>query len=185
MSSKKYLASIPLLFVPIAVVLSGCNVGERIADSSDNSTVRSAKTSDEGVKEGMLPSWVPAGGTNVKLVQSDSGPERIFMMDYASDLDMPQCVPLDVIGKPSDDELARVYASDERTKNLDAEEMSKTRTLEADWWPADAELKTTDLCGRFWTHQIDGKLYAFAPDTKEKVQSVLKERAEPEKLENK
>lgn len=185
MSSKKYTAFVPLLLLPVAVLLTGCDVGAVASDSSDQATEKSAKTSEKAVEKGLLPDWVPSGGTNVKLVQRNSGPERIFVMDYAAELDVPQCVPLNIPGKPTEQELARAYASDSRTMNIDPDEMSRTRTLEADWWPASTESKTTDFCGRFWVHQEDGRIYAFTPDTKAAVKSVLQERAQREKDENK
>ncbi|WPR68195.1 hypothetical protein SLW73_17720 [Glutamicibacter protophormiae] len=181
MRSIKSTAVVPLLLLPVALLLAGCDVGEMAADSSDQSTEKSAKTSEKAVEKGLLPEWVPSGGTDVKLVQRNSGPERIFIVDYPAEIDVPQCVPLDDSGEPTDQELARAYASDSRTKNFDPSEMSTTRTLEADWWPAGAESRTTDLCGRFWVHQADGRLYAFTPDTKVQVKSVLDERASQEK----
>lgn len=79
-------------------------------------------------------------------------------------------------GKPSGKELAAAYATDERVKRMDPEEISATRTLEADWWPDEAQSRTTDLCGRFWVHQSDGKLYAFAPDAVATVEKIQQER---------
>lgn len=117
----------------------------------------------------------------MKLVQRDSGAERIFIMDYDNELNSDQCIPLKTRGNPTKDELPQAYASDARFKNFKPEEMSATRTLEADWWPQDAEQKTTVLCGRFWVHQEDGKLYAFAPDTNTTVNSIKEERSVKEK----
>lgn len=173
---KKY-AFAPLLILPFTLMLTGCDVNAAFSDSSDRSTVKSAKTSEQAVADGLLPQWAPAGGTTVKLVQRDSGAERIFVMDYDNELASGQCTPLKTIGKPTREELAKAYASDERVKNFTPQEMSTTRTLEADWWPQGAELKTTDLCGRFWVHQDGGKLYAFAPDTQTTVNSIMEERA--------
>lgn len=167
------------------MLLTGCDVSEAMSDSSDRSTEKSAKTSEKAVEKGLLPDWVPGGGTDVKLVQRNSGPERIFVVDYAAEIDLPQCIPLEVTGEPTAQELARAYASDSRTKNFDPEEMSTTRTLEAVWWPVGTESKTTDLCSRFWVHQADGHLYAFTPDTKVAVKSVLEERAQLEREKDK
>ncbi|MGO2611382.1 MAG: hypothetical protein ACTH72_13100, partial [Glutamicibacter ardleyensis] len=58
------------------------------------------------------------------------------------------------------------------------------RTLEADWWPQDAEQRTTTLCGRWWVHQDAGKLYAFAPDNSSVANAIVAERAETAKKEN-
>lgn len=176
-SKIKNLAFAPLVILPFALMLTGCDVNAAVSDSADRSTAKSAKTSEKAVADGLLPRWAPVGGTDVKLVQRDSGAERIFAMDYGNDLDSAQCTPLKTVGKPTKDELAKAYASDERVKNFAPEEISDTRTLEADWWPQGAELKTTDLCGRFWVHQDAGKLYAFAPDTNTTVSSILDERA--------
>lgn len=176
MLKKKYIAA-GALTVPFALLLSGCSVNDLLADKHDESTTRSADSSSEAVAEGLLPQWVPEGGTNIELVQRNTGSERIFVMDYNGKVDSVQCTALSTVGKPTDAELAKAYASDTRTKNIEPKEISKTRTLEADWWPEDAQASTTDLCGRFWIHQKDGKLYAFAPDLVSQVQAVEKERA--------
>lgn len=176
-SKIKNYAFAPLLILPFALMLTGCDINAAVSDSSDRSTAKSAKTSEKAVADGLLPQWAPAGGTAVNLVQRDSGAERIFVMDYGNELNSIQCTPVKTIGKPTKDELATAYASDERVKNFTPQEMSTTRTLEADWWPQDAELKSTDLCGRFWVHQDGGKLYAFAPDTNATVDSIMEERA--------
>ncbi|MGQ3383106.1 hypothetical protein [Glutamicibacter sp. TV12E] len=175
MMKKKYAAS-ALLAAPMALLLSGCSVSDLMVDKYDESTEKSAKTSEEGVSSGLLPAWVPAGGTNVELVQRNTGMERIFAMDFTGDLPAEKCLPIKSAGHPSEAELKKAYASDPRTKDFDAKEISLTRTLEAQWWPQGAEDKTTELCGRFWVHLADGKLYAFAPDSTSTATAVLQER---------
>lgn len=160
----------------LALLLSGCSVSDLMVDKYDESTEKSAKTSQEGVSIELLPTWVPAGGSDVKLMQRNTGMERIFTMEYQGDLPAKQCVRIGSAGQPTDDELKKAYASDPRTKDLDPKEISTTRTLEAEWWPAGAEDLTTDLCGRFWVHRAEGKLYAFAPDTATTAKAVQQER---------
>ncbi len=179
MLKKKYLAA-GALALPFALLLTGCSASDLFGDKLDESTTRTAERSKDAVADGLLPTWVPDGGTNIELVQRNTGSERIFVMDYDGGLDSGQCQPLKIVGEPSDAELAQAYASDSRTKNLEPEKMSKTRTLEADWWPEAAQASTTDLCGRFWVHQADGKLYGFAPDTESQVQAILVERKDAE-----
>lgn len=181
--SKKYL-SILFLVVPSALLLSGCNVAELAQDKYEQSASKSAKTSEKGVASGLLPKWVPAGGTHVKLEQRSTGDERIFTMDYAGELSSESCKPLKLVGVPSEKELEKGYAADPRTKKLDADNFVTFRTLEADWWPQDAEQRTTDLCGRWWVHQDAGKLYAFAPDNSSVANAIVAERAETAKKEN-
>lgn len=180
MRSKNYVI-VPLLAATLGLAMTGCDLSGAASDSSDRSTAKSAKTSEKAVEEGLLPQWAPAGGTNVELMQRNSGAERIFVMDYDGKVDSDQCSALKTVGKPTDDELAAAYASDERVKNFKPEDISKTRTLQAQWWPENAEQKTTDLCGRFWVHQEAGKLYAFAPDTVTTVNGIMEERAQVEK----
>lgn len=175
MMKKKYVAA-ALMAAPLSLVLSGCSVSDLLVDKYDESTEKTAKTSEEAVSGELLPTWVPKGGTDVKLVQRNTGMERIFVMDYSGEVPGEQCVPIKSTGHPSEAELKKAYASDSRTKDFEAEEISATRTLEADWWPEGAENQTTDLCGRFWVHVADGKLYAFAPDANSTVKSVQQER---------
>lgn len=178
MLKKKYLFA-GALALPFALLLTGCSVSDILVDNLDKSTTRTAETSEQAVADGLLPDWVPAGGTDVQLVQRNTGAERIFTMKYDGKLDSGQCAALETAGDPSAAELAAAYASDPRTKNFEPDEISDTRTLDADWWPADGQDKTTDLCGRFWVHQADGALYAFAPDTVSTVHAIEKERAKP------
>ncbi|PJJ45296.1 hypothetical protein ATK23_2559 [Glutamicibacter mysorens] len=178
MLKKKYLFA-GALALPFALLLTGCSVSDILVDKYDESTTRTAETSEQAVADGLLPDWVPAGGTDVQLVQRNTGAERIFTMKYDGKLDSGQCAALETAGDPSAAELAAAYASDPRTKNFEPDEISDTRTLDADWWPADGQDKTTDLCGRFWVHQADGALYAFAPDTVSTVHAIEKERAKP------
>ncbi|MEF9875241.1 MULTISPECIES: hypothetical protein [Micrococcaceae] len=179
MLKKKYLAT-GALALPFALLLTGCSGSDLFVDKYDESTTRTAKTSEKAVADGVLPDWVPSGGTDVQLVQRNTGAERIFMLNYDGKLDSEQCKALETVGNPTEAELAKAYASDPRTKNLEPDEISATRTLDADWWPADGQSETTDLCGRFWVHQSEGKLYAFAPDMVAQVQAIEKERAAKE-----
>ncbi|CBT77497.1 MULTISPECIES: hypothetical protein [Glutamicibacter] len=179
MNKNRYLA-VGSLSIISALLLSGCSVSDLLSDKLDESTTRTAESSSEAVANGLLPNWVPDGGTNIELVQRNTGNERIFVMDYEGKLSDGQCTTLSQVGDPTDEELARAYASDPRTKDLEAEEISTTRTLDAEWWPDNAQERTTDLCGRFWVHQADGKLYAFAPDLVAQVQAIEKERAAAE-----
>ncbi|WP_404288012.1 hypothetical protein [Glutamicibacter arilaitensis] len=183
MMKKKYL-SMMVLAIPSALLLTGCNVSDLVQDQYEQSASKSAKTSQEGVASGLLPTWVPDGGTDVKLEQRSTGDERIFVMDYSGELSPESCKPLKRVGAPSDNELAKGYAADPRTKKLDAGNFVTFRTLEADWWPQDAEQRTTTLCGRWWVHQDDGKLYAFAPDNSRVANAIVAERAESAKQES-
>jgi len=176
MLKKKYLSA-GALALPFALLLTGCSASDLFADKYDESTTRTAETSAQAVADGLLPDWVPAGGTDVQLVQRNTGAERIFTMKYDGKLDSGQCTALKTAGDPTAAELAKAYASDPRTENFEPDEISDTRTLDADWWPADGQDKTTDLCGRFWVHQSDGVLYAFAPDRVSTVHAIEKERA--------
>lgn len=165
---KKTLAA-GALMIPFALLLSGCSM----TDSYDKTASKEAASSEAGVKEGLLPKWVPAGGTDVKLEQRTTGHERIFVMNYDGEL---KCTPIKTVGKPTAKELEAAYAKDSRSKSWKVDEVATAPTLTADWWPADAQLKTTDLCGRWWVHQDSGKLYAFAPDTKDIAGQVARER---------
>ena len=172
---KKHLSMIALA-IPFAALLSGCSITDSLTDKLDESVSKSAKTSAEGVESGLLPGWVPEGGTDVELEQRSTGNERLFTMVYTGELPKDQCTPIATTGKPSKDELAASYAKDNRTKNSDVEDFATVPTLSADWWADGSEKKTTDLCGRWWVHQEDGKLYAFAPDTQSQVDGILQER---------
>lgn len=183
MRLKKLIVA-PLLLLPFTLMLAGCDINAAVSDSLDTSTVKTAKTSEKAVADGLLPRWVPAGGTDVKLVQRNTGAERIFVVDYDKKLSSNQCNPLKTVGKPTKDELAKAYAADDRVKNFAPEDLASTPTLEAEWWSQGAELKTTQLCGRFWVHQENGKTYAFAPDTNATVNSIKEERAAKEKGNN-
>lgn len=175
MLKKKFVIA-GLLTLPLAAALTGCDVGELAQDRLDESTTRSAATSEQAVKDGILPGWVPAGGTAMELIQRNTGSERIFVMDYDGELPKKSCIPVKTTGAPSAKELAAAYASDERVKRMDPEEISTTRTLDAEWWPEETQSRTTDLCGRFWVSQSDGKLYAFAPDAIGTVEKIQQER---------
>lgn len=183
MMKKKYLSMLAVM-ITSALLLTGCNVADLAQDKYEQSASKSAKTSEDGVASGLLPKWVPAGGTDVKLEQRSTGDERIFTMDYAGDLSSESCKPLKLVGVPSEKELQKGYAADPRTKKLTADNFVTFRTLEADWWPQDAEQRTTTLCGRWWVHQDAGKLYAFAPDNSSVANAIVAERAETAKKEN-
>lgn len=175
---KKKLVPLLAITIPATLLLSGCNVGDLASDKYEASASKTAKTSEEGVKAGLLAKWVPAGGTDVKLEQRSTGHERIFVMNYTGELPADQCFALADTGIPTAKELAKGYAADPRTKDADPADFVTFRTLNADWWAEDAEQKTTDLCGRWWVHQEDGKLYAFAPDIASVANAIVKERAE-------
>lgn len=184
---RKHALAVGATTFAAALFLSGCGTDGGSLGSFDqefdldgvynDSASKQAVSSEEGVESGLLAAWVPAGGTNVQLQQRSTGQERLFTMDYEGDL--PEtCTAIHVPGEPSALELESAYASDERTKDMDPAEIVEFRTLEADWWPEGAEEKTTDLCGRWWVHQEDGKLYAFAPDTEGVANKVMEERAQ-------
>lgn len=175
MLKKKHFIA-PALAVPFALLMTGCSTSDLFVDKLDESTVRTADSSEKAVADGMVPEWIPAGGTNLQLVQRNTGSERIFVMDYDGKLENAKCFGIETEGKPTDAELAKAYGSDLRTKDAKPEEISKTRTLEADWWPADGLERTTDLCGRFWVHQNDGKLYYFGADSQKQVDGIEAER---------
>jgi len=172
---KKYFAA-GLIAVPCALLMTGCSTSDLFTDKYDESTTKTAKSSKQAVADGLLPNWVPEGGSNIELVQRNTGSERIFVMDFDGKLPAEKCVPIKKVGQPSEQELTKAYASDSRTAQWKVDEISTQRTLDADWWPADAESRTTDLCGRFWVHQEGGKLYAFAPDSVNTVKAINEER---------
>lgn len=170
-----------------ALLLSGCSADGGLKNPLspeevdldgvyNDSAHKQAATSEEGVESGLLPSWVPAGGTHVQLQQRSTGHERIFVMDYAGNLPA-DCKSIGAPGSPTDKELATAYKSDQRTSDMDPTDIVDFRTLEADWWPDNAEDRTTDLCGRWWVHQDGGKLYAFAPDVAGVANKVMEERS--------
>ncbi|WP_313810476.1 hypothetical protein [Glutamicibacter sp.] len=175
MLKKKYLAA-GALTIPFALLLSSCSAADLTSENYDKSESKQAASSEQGVADGLLPGWVPAGGTEVKLEQRTTGHERIFVMDYAGQLPGKTCTPIKQVGKPSAKELEASYVADARSKDWKVDEVAAVPTLSADWWPAGAEQKTTDLCGRWWVHQDSGKLYAFAPDTKNIADRVAKQR---------
>lgn len=177
MMKKKYLSMMALV-IPGTLLLSGCNVGDLAQDKYEQSASKEAKTSQEGVASGLLPRWVPHGGTDVKLEQRSTGHERIFVMDYTGSLPSGQCTELAATGIPSKKEMTKSYAKDPRTKDMSVDDLVTFATLEADWWPQGAEERTTALCGRWWVHQDAGKLYAFAPDVSGVANKVVAERAE-------
>ncbi|MGO2052942.1 MULTISPECIES: hypothetical protein [unclassified Glutamicibacter] len=177
---KKNLVPLIALAIPTTLLLTGCDVSQLTEDKYEQSASKTAKTSAEGVASGLLPSWAPNGGTDVRLEQRSTGHERIFTMDYSGELPSGKCEPLANTGVPSAKELEKGYAADSRTKDMAPEDFVTYRTLEADWWPAGAELQSTALCGRWWVHQDAGKLYAFAPDVASVAEAIVKERAEAE-----
>jgi len=174
--TKKNATLLALLLVPAALSLNACGALPGTSSDLDRSAEKTAATSEDGVANGLLPRWVPASGTDVKLEQRSTGAERLFVMDYDRPFSSEQCLTVKSAGQPTDRELAEAYAADDRFKGFEAKDISSTRTLSADWWPADAQSKTQWLCGRFWVHQSDGKLYAFSPDTQTAVDGVLRER---------
>lgn len=176
MMKKKYLA-FTALAIPASLLLAGCSVGDLSGETYDKAESKSAATSEDGVKSGLLADWVPAGGRDVKLEQRTTGAERIFVMDYDGPLPRQECLSLSIVGEPNESELAKAYAADRRTRDLQVSEVATVRTLDADWWPNDAEKQTTDLCGRWWVHESQGKLYGFAPDQQQIAESVLRERS--------
>lgn len=179
---KTKLFSTVVLALPLALTLTGCTLADSMSNKYEASASKSAKTSEEGVSSGLLPQWVPAGGSNVKLEQRSTGHERIFIMDYAGQIPA-ECPAIDTVGQPTDEELAKAYASDPRTEDMDPQEFVTFRTLEADWWPEGTEEKTTNLCGRWWVHLNDSKLYAFAADVSSVAEAIVQERAATKKEE--
>lgn len=163
-----------------SLALTGCSTVESLNDSmqdkADRFTERTAETSEQATKDDLVPTWTPTGATNVKVMQRDSGTERLITMDYTGKLTSSACKPIKNPGRPSQEELAAAFASDPRTKAFDPKDMCTTRTLGADWWPTDTEGKATKLCGRFWVSIGVGKLYAFAPDKADMVEAVQRER---------
>lgn len=163
-----------------SLALTGCStigsLNDSMQDKVDRFTERTVDTSEQAIKDDLVPTWAPTGATNVKVMQRDSGPERLISMDYTGKLTSQACKPIKNPGHPSEQELAAAFASDPRTKAFNPKDMSTTRTLEADWWPADTENKATELCGRFWVSADAGKLYAFSPDTTSMVEAVQRER---------
>ncbi|MCW4466224.1 hypothetical protein OK351_12020 [Glutamicibacter sp. MNS18] len=175
---KKKTLTAAALAVPLALALTGCGISSAFDDRYEDSASKSAKTSQDGVASGLLPGWVPAGGSDIRLEQRSTGHERIFVMDYAGELPAGQCTKIKEEGAPSAAELEAAYGGDPRTKDIDPEEFVTFRTLEADWWPDATEQRTTHLCGRWWVHQQQGNLYAFAPDISGVATKVVQERAE-------
>ncbi len=173
---KKKFFTATALTVPFALMLTGCSVTDLAKDNYDKSASKSASTSEQGVAEGLLPNWVPAGGTEVKLEQRTTGSERLMVMDYSGALPSEQCTPLGSTGAPTAKELSAAYATDQRSKGWEVSDVATSPTLEADWWPQDAHQATTQLCGRWWVHQDGGKLYAFAPDLLSVTTQIEKQR---------
>lgn len=186
MTTKK-LVLVGAAALATAMFLTGCTAdgglknplssGEADLDGVYNdSAYKQATTSEEGVDGGLLPAWVPAGGDHIQLQQRSTGHERIFIMNYAGSLP-DACKSIGTQGSATEKELATAYKSDQRTADMDPAEIVDFRTLEADWWPDNAEDRTTDLCGRWWVHQGGGKLYAFAPDVEGVASKVMEERS--------
>lgn len=174
---KNKICTTVALAVPLVLSLTGCSMFSAFDNRYEASASKSAKTSEEGIASGLLPEWVPSGGTNIELEQRSTGHERIFVMDYTGELPEDQCTALGTVGKPTSAELAQTYAGDPRTENMDPDELVTYRTLDAEWWPGATEQNTTHLCGRWWVNLDQDKLYAFAPDVSSVAEAILKERA--------
>lgn len=143
-------------------LLSACDLPDLQAryDKSEEHTVSNAA---DGKSSGLLAAWVPAGATDVHLLQRTTGDERLLKATYSGNLPA-SCMTLGTTGSPTDEELARSYAGDERTKDRPLDEVTTSPLLEADWWPKDQHRGTTALCGRWWVSQEGNTLYAFAPE---------------------
>lgn len=126
----------------------------------------------------ILPAWVPSTATDIAEVQRTTGHERIFTLALAEPLPSG-CVELATPGEPTSDELrAGLTESGWREAEVDGilEAQHRTPLLEADWWPAGQEKKTTHLCDKWWVSQEDGQVWAFTPETRVVAEGVLAER---------
>lgn len=152
------LAGLAVLAGACGVVLSACT-----AQGVDKSELKTAATTTEGRADGLLASWVPDGGTDVRVLQRTTGDERLVTFDYTGALPS-SCTRIATPGEPTDAELKASYATDARTKGVRVSDLATTPTLDASWWPQDQAERTSHLCGRWWVSQRDGQVYAFAPD---------------------
>ena len=132
MLRKKLLAA-GALALPLALAVSGCGAAESHGSGYARSVSKKAESSEEAVADGLLPSWVPPGGSRIKLEQRTTGHERIFTMEYFGTLPKDQCLELARAGAPSTAELAAGYVAEPRTTDLDPADFATFRTLEARW----------------------------------------------------
>lgn len=168
MRTQRSLPGLPgLLGVMLAsgVTLAGCGLAEDLADSLDttNSKQHRVDTGAEGKESGLLADWVPDDAQDVHVMQRTTGSERLLTFEYSGG--MPQeCLEIDTVGSPTQEELAAAYESDPRTQDFELSRWSTEPTLEAEWWTESYEALTTHLCGRWWVSESDGVFHAFAAE---------------------
>lgn len=129
----------------------------------------------------VLPAWTPKDATNIKEEQRTTGHERLIVMDVSASKAPGTCVALKATGKPTTSEIERGLVAEGTSTSEAAHQAADQYTtplLQANWWPAGQQDKTTHLCGKWWVSVADGKLYAYSPETQSVAEGVKHDRAE-------
>lgn len=160
-------ASIAPLGIVLATgaLLTGCGLAEDIADSLDtsNSKLHQVDTGAEGKESGLLADWVPDDAQDVHVLQRTTGSERLLTFEYSGGMPS-ECLEIDTVGSPTQEELAAAYETDARTRDFEVNQWSTEPTMQAEWWSAGHESRTTHLCGRWWVSEAEGVFHAFAAE---------------------
>lgn len=160
---NKTLAIIALAAVT-AISLSACSAAAQF-DKRETKTFSSGAT---GKAEQALPSWVPDGATDIKLMFRTTGAERILTMKNGTLLPTT-CTAVPAGQKP--------VSGDDPDNRYPAKELSNgPATLSADWWPNGTEQKAASVCGRWWVTVDGDKTYAYAPEATNILEQMNKEK---------
>ncbi|PWD49668.1 hypothetical protein C8046_02025 [Serinibacter arcticus] len=149
--------------VVAASALTGCGWAGDIADGLDpsNSKEHHVESGAEGKETGLLAGWIPDDASDVSVMQRTTGSERLLTFRHSGRVPA-ECLPIESAGSPTTAELEEAYATDLRTQEWPVQDWTTVPTLEADWWPAGQETRTTHLCGRWWVSQEAETFYGFA-----------------------
>ena len=161
---KKTLTIIALA-AATAVSLSACGT---LGNTYDKRETKTFSNGASGKADGALPSWVPDGATDIKMMFRTTGAERIMVLKNGSPLPTT-CTAVPAGQKPvSGEDSDNAYPAKDFSNG--------PATLSADWWPSGTEQKASSVCGRWWVTTDGDKTYAYAPETTQIVQEVQKEQ---------
>ena len=183
MNTTRRTAYRTLVLTGLAAALAGTTACSGVSlpgvGEHDKTTTYTFDDMLDGDARQVLPSWVPASATAITEIQRTTGDERIFTLTLDEELPA-QCVAVGTVGEPTEEEIEAGLAagSDRSATEISqlAELQHRTPLLEADWWPAGQEKRTTHLCGKWWVAQEEGTVYAFTPETRVVAEGVLGER---------
>jgi hypothetical protein len=136
------------------LVLSACGgpVAQALGRPSPGDAATYA-TGADAKAAGALPEWVPDDATDVRVEARSGGAERIVSLRAAlADL------PATCVAVTAEQPLGP------RPVDADPADFRSVSTLQAQWWPAEVEQRSTTMCGEWWVGEQDGTLYAFTPE---------------------